>query len=652
MARINLLDAQTSNLIAAGEVVERPANVIKELLENAIDAGSTVIQAEIEGGGVDLIRVTDNGCGMEKEDLPLSIRRHATSKIRTSEDLTAIATLGFRGEALAAISSTSRFTVLSKRKEADLGHQMTVEGEEILSLEECGCADGTTVMVRDLFFNQPARKKFLKRPQTETSAIFQYIQRLAVSHPEIAFRFTADGTVKLQTAGNGKLSDCIWSVYGAEFYSALTELHYTEGAFTLDGFITRPEHARNNHSFQSFYINSRYVKSRTMQFALEDAYKSFVKTDKFPGCVLFLTLDPERVDVNVHPAKLEVRFDDERSVYNAVYQGVRQTLSNLSNRLARDSWHEAVKEVQEGKGLEVPVIHEVKETPRPSQEVISGSFQEKKLDLPLFSAAPNKGKSHLIPEENQIFPQKAVVEKANLFEEATPPASHTPVPPISPFPKTEEPVEQLVMEEAVGEEKENNPLTGFGTVRGVLFHAYILYEAKDMLYLIDKHAAHERILYEGLKKNHKSDSVQLFLEPLLLSLSPDSFDALSAHQEEMQSAGFLLEEFGEGAFLLRGVPMEFVSLSSEQMIKLMEDSAKELSLGGKAAGAGEKLFDRTLYSMACKAAVKAGIPTSGADHDWLVEKLKKIDNITVCPHGRPVLISFTKKQIENMFLRT
>ncbi len=671
MAKINLLSPQTSNLIAAGEVVERPANVIKELLENAIDAGSRAIITEIAGGGVDLIRVTDNGCGMEKEDLPLSIRRHATSKIKTSEDLVAISTLGFRGEALAAISSTSRFTLMSKRPEDILGHQMIVEGEEILSLEECGCADGTTVIVQDLFFNQPARRKFLKRAQTENAAILQYLQRLAVSHPEIAFKHICDGQVKLQTVGNGKLYDCIYSVYGSEFSSTLTEVDYSEGPYTLSGYITRPEMARSNHNWQSFYINSRFVKSRTMQFAMEDAYKSFVKSEKFPGCVLFLTLDPAKVDVNVHPAKLEVRFDDERSVYNAVYHGVRQALSRLSNRLAKDEFEKAVKEAVPENAI--PKISETKTVPTPSMEVKSGSFRESQKDLPLFSGAVSRGKTTLIPEEEvqkpktveissvkveKLFEEKeknTTVEKKTVVLEKQPvftpqKAEEKPTVKIE-LPKEPEAV-QIKMEGALAEEKKDNPLTLLGTIRGVLFNAYILYETDDTLYIIDKHAAHERILYEGLKKNHKKESVQGLMEPVLINLTPSESAAISENLSEMEEAGFLLEEFGETSFLLRGIPMEFTTLNKDAIQSLLEQSAKELSLGGKAGGAGEKKFDRTLYSMACKAAVKAGIPSTDADHLWLVEKLREIDNITVCPHGRPVLVPFSKKQMENLFLRT
>ena len=649
MARINVLDAQTANLIAAGEVVERPANVIKELLENAIDAKSTRIVSEIAGGGIEMIRVTDDGCGMEKEDLPLSIRRHATSKIENARDLAGISTLGFCGEALAAISSTSRFTLMSKRREDEIGCQMITEGEKILSLDECGCADGTTVIVQDLFFNQPARKKFLKRPQTESGAILQYLQRIAVSHPEISFQFICDGVVKLQTMGNGRLSDCIYSVYGKEFSSSLTEVDLKEGPFHVYGFITRPEYARNNHSWQTFYINSRFVKSRTMQFALEDAYKSFVKSEKFPGCVLFLDLDPEKVDVNVHPAKLEVRFEDERSVYQAVYRAVRGTLSNLSNRMAQDEFQRAAAAAKTDG--EVLKIHEIRQTTPPSREAKSGLWREQQKELSLFSSAHSRGRSPLVPKEDEAKEKEVIVESvsvSDLFRDREKRATE----PEKAGENTQDAGEQLGMDAVLPREKKDNPLTLLGVIRGTLFHAYILYETGDTVYLVDKHAAHERILYESLKKSHREDSVQLFLEPLVVTLTATEATALAEHLDELEEAGFPLEEFGESSFLLRGIPLEFTSLSGEDVRGLLEEAAKELALGGKAGGAGEKRFDRTLYSIACKGAVKAGIPSTESDHQWIVEKLREIDNITVCPHGRPVLVPFSKKQIENLFLRT
>ena len=656
MATINLLDTQTANLIAAGEVVERPANVIKELLENAIDAKADTIKSEIEGGGIDLIRVTDNGVGMEQDDLPLAIRRHATSKIKDQSDLDAIGTLGFRGEALAAISSASRMTILSKRKDDPVGHQITVEGERVTPPEECGAANGTSVIVRDLFFNQPARRKFLKRPQTESAAILQYLQRLAVSHPEISFSHRSDGALKLQSAGNGKLFDCIYAVYGSAFASALVELKKeTDGAMRLHGFITRPESPRSNHADQSFYINSRYVKSRTMQFALEDAYKSFVKSEKFPGCVLFLEVDPSQVDVNVHPAKLEVRFSNERAVYQMIYNAVRKTLAALSNSLARTAYREAVEKSHGDPAAPLYTIHETTPPPAPSPFAVPPKGAG---ELPLFAPAPSLGRSSVFPKPAPAVPgdpfRQAKIEQVpsaffDLPQKET--ASKPPLPEQA-APAEEQLILPGVTAQPHAHQAENNPLAGFGKLCGAAFDAFLFYETADRLFIIDKHAAHERILYESLKKSHGKADVQMLLEPLVITLLPAAAATLSEFLEEMNAAGFLLEEFGEGAFLLRGIPVRFCALGSEDLIDLLQKSADELSLGGKAGGAAEKRFDRTLYSMACKAAVKAGIPSTESDHRWIVEKLMEIDNITVCPHGRPVMVSYSKKEIESLFLRT
>jgi len=413
-----------------------------------------------------------------------------------------------------------------------------------------------------------------------------------------------------------------------------------------------------------------------MQFALEDAYKSFVKSERFPGCVLFLELDPGKVDVNVHPAKLEVRFAEEKAVYQGVYAAVRKTLQSLSNRLAKDEYEAALKEFAAGNIKELPKISETKKPPTVSYEVKTGSFRENAKELPLFSPAPSRGKSLFVSEEEKISANSVAVNRADFMDRAekTPVAQKAPekkeffssqkepeVPQFSvpePIPEAEKFVpnsEPIAVQLSINESKktaEDNPIAQEGVIRGVIFHAFILYETKTHLYLIDKHAAHERILYEALKKNHGERSVQMLLEPLLISFSPAESAILSEFQEELEKAGFVLEEFGDNAFLLRGIPLEFTALSGDDLKGILEESAKELSLGGRAGGAGEKRFDRTLYSMACKAAIKAGIPSTEADHQWIVDQIKSIDNITVCPHGRPILVPFTKKQIENLFLRT
>ena len=652
MARIHILDALTANLIAAGEVVERPANAVKELLENALDAGAKRVTVEIRQGGAESISVTDDGCGMAAEDLPLCVLRHATSKIRTSSDLDAVGTLGFRGEALAAISASSRFTILSKRREDPFGHQITCVGDEIGAVEECGCADGTTVLVRDLFFNQPARKKFMKQARTESAAVLQIVQRVAVSRPDVAFKLTSDGAVKLQTPGSGKADEAIWAVYGGEFAGSIVPVSRETGSLSVTGFVTRPEKSRSNHSYQSFYVNGRYVKSRTMQFALEEAYKSFVKSEKFPGCVLFLTIPPEDVDVNVHPAKLEVRFQDERSVYGAVYGAVRGALEKLSNTLARDTYFAALEKRGDKGGEEVKPIRE-----SAPYRPVTGAPRPVSADLPLFARAVEK-KKPLPDPDRKAAPGEVETLRPFRPEEKEPPAPAVTAPPVAPppAPAVQEtpapPPEQLAIPGVLGEKKENNPLSEGCVLRGVLFEAFLIVEAAGAVYFIDKHAAHERILYEGMKKSHEDAKfVQYLLEPVVLALTPTESATLTEHLKEMATAGFLLEPFGQDAFLCRGVPQDLSGLSGADLSDLLSATAKELSLGGRASGAGDKLFDRTLYSMACKAAVKAGIPSTEADHLWIIEKLREMDNVIVCPHGRPILAKFTRKQIEDLFLR-
>ncbi|MDD6312513.1 MAG: DNA mismatch repair endonuclease MutL [Firmicutes bacterium] len=655
MAVINVLDRATSNLIAAGEVVERPCSVIKELVENSIDAHADAVTIEIRAGGSVLMRVTDNGCGMERDDVELCIRRHATSKIKSPSDLDSIGTLGFRGEALAAISSVSRFTVLSKRAENTLGTQLLCEGDTVLSVEEAGCPDGTTVIVRDLFFNQPARRKFLKRDRTEAAAVLRYVERLAVSHPEIAFKFISDGETKLTTAGNGKLFDAVYSVFGKEFASDLTKVQYTANGMTVSGFVTRPEFARSNRSLQSFFINKRFVKSKTMLFALEDAFKSYVKSDKFPGCVLFLELADSDVDVNVHPAKTEVRFTDEHAVYNAVSIAVRNALEALNNPIsvnaeapeklrekldsASHAAQQSLRQTQIHFEAATPIRQEKPQSPLSfnlpgtgENRVASGAAptaeQQKLYDIPVYQ--PLTSGLSVKSTAQSAFMKPTVPAEADLPKKMTVTVSDA---------------------QSDAEITALNPVAADGVIRGILFDAYICYEANDTVYLIDKHAAHERILYEKLKKNQRVRDTQMLLEPVIIPLDSTDFDAIEANIDEVNRAGFILESFGASEFALRGVPTALAGLNQDALVSIIEKTAAELKNGGRATAADD-LMDRMLFTAACKAAVKAGIPDNMHDYEWIVSSLKTIDNIIVCPHGRPVIVQLTKKQIEKMFLRS
>ncbi len=666
MSVIHILDPQTANLIAAGEVVDRPASVVKELLENAIDSGADTITAEIKNGGCSLIRITDNGCGMSKEDAALCVKRHATSKLKNPDDLFRIATLGFRGEALAAISSVSTFSIITKRKQDPIGTKFQVEGDEVLYYDDIGCPDGTTVLVESLFKNQPARQKFLKRDATEASAVLQYVQRIAVSHPEISFTFRSNGETKLQTAGNGVLKAAIYSVYGREFASSLTPVNgQSEQGIRVSGFITRPDASRANRSCQNFYINNRFVKSKTMLFALEDAYKSYMKSDRFPGCVLCLSIDCSRVDVNVHPAKLEVRFSDERTVYNAVYFAVKNALQGEKTPLVYESTapfenvERFVKQTEiKNQQIEFSIaIPKVPPTP-PKSTLLTVSQPD------LSELKERKEKGDLTPKE--------VRELEDLLSTSSPPIPRAPFgsslsseksfPPVCKDQAPSAPLESLTFPSKNAENADvyphNLPQTQLdapfgreGKVLGVAFEAFILYEYKDSLFFIDKHAAHERILYEKLKKSHSDNSIQLLLSPIAVTLSHTEYSAVEENLPSLEEIGFLAESFGSNKILLRGVPLCLSHLNEEEFTEILTRTAEDLTQGGRTAARKENARDRLLYSLACKAAMKAGIPDNPDNYSALIDQLIEIENIVVCPHGRPIITKMTKKQLERLFLR-
>ena len=655
MGSIHVLDPQTANLIAAGEVVDRPASVVKELLENAIDSGADSIRVEIKNGGNALIRVQDNGCGMSREDAALCVKRHATSKIRSQDDLYSIATLGFRGEALAAISSVSLFSIVTKRAQDPVGTKFEIEGDEVLYYDDYGCPDGTTVTVTQIFKNQPARQKFLKRDQTEAASVLQYVQRIAISHPEISFTFLSNGETKLQTVGNGNLEQAIYSVYGKEFSSALTPVEYTgEQGLKVSGFVTRPDASRSNRAFQSFYINRRYVKSKTMLFALEDAYKSYMKSDRFPGCVLNLHIDFSKVDVNVHPAKLEVRFSDERSVYNAVYFAVKNALKSELSPLVQPqrsapfpSVERFVKQREE-KNVQLeftPAIQKIqpyKSNTPPTVRVASPGKEEVKERLQTGQLYPEEAK--LAQEFLDTSPQQPTPWSApKVHTEITPkPVEQSPVQPVPP---------PSFVKNLPEDEHQEVPFGSDGMFIGACFEAFLLYQWQDQLYIIDKHAAHERLLYEDLKQQHEDNSVQMLIEPISVTLTTQQKATVEENREALEQAGFIVEPFGINEYVLRGVPLCLSRFSNKDIAQIFESSAEDLTNGGRAGAKKEQAKDRILYSMACKAAMKAGIKDSPADCKNLITLLANKKNIVVCPHGRPIVTQISKQQLERMFLR-
>lgn len=638
MPKIQVLDKHTAELIAAGEVVERPMSVVKELMENAIDAGATRISVEIESGGIRRIRITDNGCGMAREDVPTAFLRHATSKVRTERDLESIGTLGFRGEALASIAAVSRVEILTARAEDEAGTRYVVEGGEGGEPEDCGCPVGTTLTVSDLFYNVPARMKFLKKDVGEANAVAGVVDRIALSHPEISVRFIRDGREELLTPGDGKLRSAAYAVLGKEMASSLIETAYTLNGIRVTGLIAKPEVARANRLLQYFFVNGRYVKTKTGAAALEQAYKGRLMTGRFPAALLYLTMPTETVDVNVHPAKIEIRFVNERPVFEAVYYAVKMALT-------------------EGETIREASIPAPKEQAVPPKDTVTYA---KEVSTPLrgaeeyFSSLPTDNRS---AEGRLTFSSSQ--RKMPVFER--PERSYTPVTSVPdivaddelivqpPLPMTETPLpktvenETIIPSETASQEvfSEEDPVT----VVGEAFDTYIIACKGDKLYFIDKHAAHERLLYNRLRQEEHTDR-QLLLEPQTVSFDKESYAVLEEHRELLEQAGFETEEFGNGSLLVRAVPM---MLSDQDASAVLQEIA-----GGLASGKREIVTDRLewiYHSVACRAAVKAGDVSTPPERLALAKRVLNDNDIRHCPHGRPVCFSISKHELEKQLGR-
>ncbi|MBP3686708.1 MAG: DNA mismatch repair endonuclease MutL [Clostridia bacterium] len=656
MAKINVLSSQIANLIAAGEVVDRPASVAKELCENALDASATQITVETRGGGTTYLRVTDNGCGMPREDAQSCVLRHATSKIRTEEDLEAIGTLGFRGEALAAISAVSHFSIITKRAEDEFGHNLVFESGEMISCDPAGCPDGTTMMVSDLFYNQPARRKFLKRDATEQAALLQYMQRIAVAFPDVSFKCICDGAVKFHTPGDSKTLSAIRAIYGKEVSDTLFEVEYTSENLRVHGFLSRPEYARPTRSLQCFYVNERYVKSRTMLFAMDDAFKSFLKSDRHPVSFLFLNTDVSQVDVNVHPAKLEVRFSDERAVYRAVYTAIRSKLTELTNPFAPKQSHEpeVIPELPKSEQMHFRPLEPRREKNSDHMHVASPSAAVKKV-YPWASAHDvAKPMTHMAAalfetKETEVTSAPLLVDEPS--KNATESVKEASTNQTTIFGAAR--VENAPQAETDAEAEEaNNPLQNeAGRYLGAVFSSYLLYELDDTLFVIDKHAAHERILYESLRREDPTRARQVLLAPVVIRLDAMEAAAIADATEELAQIGLQLEPFGDATFALREIPVEFSGLGESALIAMVTGFAEELLRGGSAKERRRALWDKTLFTVACKAAMKAGRSDSEQDCLWVIHQLKKLNNIFVCPHGRPIISSFDKHSFERLFFR-
>lgn len=667
MGKINVLGFDVANLIAAGEVVDRPSSVVKELLENAIDSGANSIIIEIKKGGSAFIRITDNGCGISYEDLPVSILRHATSKIKDAGDLESIMTLGFRGEALAAISSVSKMRIMSKQKDDELGSLLEAHAGKVVNHIKTGSANGTTVIVEDLFYNVPARKKFLKQDKTESLAISSIVEKVALSRPDISFRYIIDGELKYLTAGDGSLSNVIYAILGRDVSKKTIKVDREDGGIKVTGFISTPELCRANRNLENFYINSRFVKSKTAMAALEQAYKSYIPEGKFPFCVLDITIDPSQVDVNVHPAKLEVKFSNENLIFNAVYYAVRTA---LSNDITRPTLYNEEKDLsKEAKSLINTIFQ--------AQDKENNEYKGTRL---VFDTKANVG----LVRQNNTLDYTSLDKKENArVDTSTPKSTYADEDAFTlKFPKKEikkqekEPVyapinitrtsasEQVKI--ALEIEKTTTPVDEFPKAEelkkqeikvvpdykiiGELYNSYVIVELGDIAYIIDKHAAHERIIFEDLKSklNDTEPSSQILLFPQEIKLTGSELSAIYEWEEDIRKTGF--------GFTLNGEVVSVSEIPSEIEPSALEDTfltlLEKLSSGeADASNTRYQKFEKALYQCSCKAAIKAGRVYDKEHIKWICDRVLTLDNIKYCPHGRPIAFEITKHFLEKQFER-
>ncbi len=627
MPKINVLPKSLAELIAAGEVVERPASVIKELLENSIDAGADKITVEIKNGGISYIRITDNGCGIARDDIRNAFVSHATSKIAQPEDLNAIFTLGFRGEALASVAAVARVEVMTATADEAIGTRYVIEnGEEIL-LDDAGCPEGTTIMVRDLFYKTPARMKFLKKDVSEANAVAAVVDRIALSHPEISFRFLRDGKQTLITSGKGDLLTCIREVFGREFSSELIYAEADGKGVRVSGYVSKPSASRPNRNMQFFFINNRLIKTGTGSAALSEGYKGSVMVGKFPSCVLNIELDPSLVDVNVHPSKTEVRFSDEKLIFNTVYFACRNALASGDTpkqiHKAQTDFYKAPEKKAEQLKIEQPEPKKDfwQHIPVSVPEVKKEEPIKKQPESPVLYVRAPKNEAEKADDITDILLNNPPKKAAEAISE--------------PVEKREEPVKP----EPVFDEE------SFRLV-GEAFLTYIICEYKGKLVIIDKHAAHERIIYEKLKKESGDGTPQLLLLPVTVTLSKEEYSAVLENIGIINDSGFDVEDFGSGCVIVRECPME---LSTDDVEEVIAEIAGRF-VDKKQDVMFEKL-DWIYHSVACRSAIKAGNFTSRLEMERFAKQLLSMPEIRYCPHGRPVLVEMTQRELEKNFGR-
>ena len=646
MPTINVLPKNVAELIAAGEVVERPASVIKELVENSIDAGATAITVEIQRGGITYMRVTDNGCGIDYSDVPKAFLRHATSKIKIGTDLDSIETLGFRGEALASVSAVSRVQMLTCSKDSDIGTSYSIEGGEEIAYDEAGCPKGTTIIIRDLFYNTPARMKFLKKDVSEGNACAAVVDRIALSHPEISFKFIREGKQTLATSGDNNRKNTVYSVLGREFSSGLIETFSQSGPITVEGLICKPVFCRPTRNNQFTFLNGRLVRSGTVTAAVEQAYKNSAMVGKFPGFVLYINIPFDTVDVNVHPAKTEVRFSDEKSVFDAVYGAVKnalsqgdtrpqvtlkpQTFNKFENMTAKEYRQQVIGEDKKEKSIAEQVYNKpIAPKPDYSKQVFAN--QNKTFDFTKNYATVGRNLEEIKPEFKKSVNVDIEVEKK--YVEPTPQKEII----VKEEPKpTEEKVEEII-ESIIDQEPEI-------ILIGEAFSTYIIVQKGESIFMIDKHAAHERIIFNKLKEVTKIE-VQPLLASIPVVLTKEEYDAVCDNTDALLKSGFEIEDFGNSTVMVRAIPS---FLTGEDIPMLISEIASGLMTSGMVSTERE---DDLFHTVACKAAIKAGMKTQKEEMLSLAQKVLSSKDIMYCPHGRPVAFEIKKYELEKQFGR-
>ena len=691
MSEIRVLSREVSELIAAGEVIDRPASVIKELLENAIDAGATVVTVEIKNGGRTYMRVTDNGKGIAPDDLPIAFLRHATSKISQKDDLDSIMTLGFRGEALASICAVAKVDVMTKRREDSYGTHYAIEGAEEKISEQCGCPDGTTFIVRDIFYNVPARLKFLKKDSSEANHVADLVTKLTLSHPDISFKLIRDNKNEIITAGDGKIYSSVYSVYGREFANSLIEVDHTWQGIHVYGYTVKPLSAKPNRKFQNFFVNSRFVRSKACAAAIEEAYRNNIMVGKFPACVLYIDVPPNTIDVNVHPTKIEVRFSDEKLIHEAVFFAVKNALMEkdepgelVLNDSRNFTDHELFDFPPEDKSVQLefaveeetlpeadkilnemsaagsenrsvnatePVVDDERPLPEPPEKRPFEPKITKVENIPIDEDKRKSGEDLFLAElaEPSPVPVPKIQEKITV-EEINKVLQEIPLPEVPAEEEKDDDFHYIndrsfirsVVREVKKELEKPKPI-----VVGELFRTYVVAQVGDEMLLMDKHAAHERYIFEKIKNDISELETQMLLEPVMVMLSYDEFDALAANLDKLSRLGFEIEPDVAPTVAVKGVPI--ILGDSENPTDIVTELARNFIQCRN--NPQLEIFDDLYHSIACKAAIKANDNNSTIELQALLNAVYGNENIRYCPHGRPVIITLSKKDIEKQFRR-